>query len=247
MSHTPNEVSFFLNGKQVPAKDPAPDLLLIDCLRSPDVALAGLFVQHCHILDHEDQGMMELVEIKDPNAKRVAGNPAAQDPTQRVARPFAAPPLALPDEKGAVRQLAEFRGQPTVLFFFKDAGCLHCSAQIAQFRKRAEEFRSLGVNLVGVTTETVEGLAAAQEGEPTWFPIVSDAKFDAFRAYGVFRGEPRHGTFILDADGAVRWKAVGDSPFMVIETVLAEAARLGASASPTAAERAASRPLAANR
>jgi FtsP/CotA-like multicopper oxidase with cupredoxin domain len=23
----------------------------------------GPFVQHCHILDHEDQGMMELVEI----------------------------------------------------------------------------------------------------------------------------------------------------------------------------------------
>jgi FtsP/CotA-like multicopper oxidase with cupredoxin domain len=24
---------------------------------------AGRFVQHCHILDHEDQGMMELIEI----------------------------------------------------------------------------------------------------------------------------------------------------------------------------------------
>lgn len=36
-----NEVSFFLNGKPVTIKDPAPDLLLIDYLRSPDVALAG--------------------------------------------------------------------------------------------------------------------------------------------------------------------------------------------------------------
>ncbi len=41
MSTTPNEVSFFLNGKPVTIKDPAPDLLLIDYLRSPDVALAG--------------------------------------------------------------------------------------------------------------------------------------------------------------------------------------------------------------
>ena len=23
----------------------------------------GKFVQHCHILDHEDQGMMQLIEI----------------------------------------------------------------------------------------------------------------------------------------------------------------------------------------
>jgi xanthine dehydrogenase/oxidase len=36
-----NSVSFYLNGKAVTVHDPAPDLLLIDYLRSPDVALAG--------------------------------------------------------------------------------------------------------------------------------------------------------------------------------------------------------------
>src|SRR4051812_3304533 len=34
-------VSFYLNGKAVTIKNPAPDLLLIDYLRSPEVALAG--------------------------------------------------------------------------------------------------------------------------------------------------------------------------------------------------------------
>ncbi|NRR32070.1 molybdopterin-dependent oxidoreductase [Oxalobacteraceae bacterium] len=36
-----NEVSFYLNGKLVHLDNPSPDLLLIDYLRSPDVALAG--------------------------------------------------------------------------------------------------------------------------------------------------------------------------------------------------------------
>lgn len=36
-----NHVSFYLNGKAVSIENPAPDLLLIDYLRSPDVALAG--------------------------------------------------------------------------------------------------------------------------------------------------------------------------------------------------------------
>jgi xanthine dehydrogenase/oxidase len=36
-----NQVSFYLNGKEVTVQDPSPDLLLIDYLRSPDVALAG--------------------------------------------------------------------------------------------------------------------------------------------------------------------------------------------------------------
>jgi xanthine dehydrogenase/oxidase len=37
----PNEVKFFLNGRQITLSDPAPDLLLIDYLRSPRVGLAG--------------------------------------------------------------------------------------------------------------------------------------------------------------------------------------------------------------
>ncbi len=36
-----NQVSFYLNGKEVSIQDPSPDLLLIDYLRSPEVALAG--------------------------------------------------------------------------------------------------------------------------------------------------------------------------------------------------------------
>lgn len=38
---SPNEVSFFLNGKPVTIKEAAPDMLLIDYLRSPEVALVG--------------------------------------------------------------------------------------------------------------------------------------------------------------------------------------------------------------
>ena len=40
MTNTHN-VSFYLNGKAVTIENPPPDLLLIDYLRSPEVALAG--------------------------------------------------------------------------------------------------------------------------------------------------------------------------------------------------------------
>ncbi len=36
-----NEVSFYLNGQEVTIQNPSPDLLLIDYLRSPDLALSG--------------------------------------------------------------------------------------------------------------------------------------------------------------------------------------------------------------
>jgi xanthine dehydrogenase/oxidase len=41
MNNAANEVSFFLNGKAVTIKEAAPDLMLIDYLRSPSVALPG--------------------------------------------------------------------------------------------------------------------------------------------------------------------------------------------------------------
>ncbi|MBC8010899.1 MAG: multicopper oxidase domain-containing protein, partial [Burkholderiales bacterium] len=35
-------------------------------MRTHYTDFTGAFVQHCHILDHEDQGMMQIVEIRDP-------------------------------------------------------------------------------------------------------------------------------------------------------------------------------------
>lgn len=191
---------------------------------------AGLFVQHCHILDHEDQGMMELVEITDP-APPAAGttttaHPPSGNPSLRLAQAFAAPGWELPDATGKRRKLDEFLGRPTVLVFFKGEGCLHCAEQIALLRKRAKVFENLGAKLVAVSTDDVTTLAAALESAPTPFLMVSDAEKAVFRAYGCGDDATLHGTFVLDAAGAVRWKTTGATPFMAIDNVIAEVARL---------------------
>jgi FtsP/CotA-like multicopper oxidase with cupredoxin domain len=38
-------------------------------IRSRFVDFPGTFVLHCHILDHEDRGMMQMVEIVDPKSR----------------------------------------------------------------------------------------------------------------------------------------------------------------------------------
>ncbi len=203
--------------------------------RSRYETFTGLFVQHCHILDHEDQGMMELVEIKHPFGakKTTAALDATGNPSLRVARPFAAPAWELSDAAGRARRLAEFRGRPAVLFFFKGHGCLHCTEQIALFRAYHEKFRELGADVIGVSTDEVADLAAALQLAPTPFLLVSDAARQAFRAYACQQGdETLHGTFVLDAAGAVRWKTIGESPFVAIDNLVAEVARLAPRAAP---------------
>lgn len=47
------------------------------------------------------------------------------------------------------------------------------------------------------------------------FPLLSDDARMTIRAYGVFDEEndiAKPATFILDADGVIRWKSVGASP-----------------------------------
>jgi L-ascorbate oxidase len=53
-------------------------------MRTHYAKYVGRFVLHCHILDHEDRGMMELVQIGDDKTDPLAGKPAASPETEKV-------------------------------------------------------------------------------------------------------------------------------------------------------------------
>jgi alkyl hydroperoxide reductase subunit AhpC len=58
---------------------------------------------------------------------------------------------------------------------------------------------------------------------------VNDPKLEIFKEYRVhddFEEQPLHGTFIIDANGFVRWQDISYQPFMDINFLLTEAARL---------------------
>lgn len=195
--------------------------------RSSYTVYDGLFVQHCHILDHEDSGMMQLVEVEAPTeGKKVGSAEERGNPSRRVTRTYAAPQWELTDAQGVRRQLQEYRGRPTVLVFFKGHGCLHCNEQLALLKRRHTEFERLGATVLAISSDESDVLAKAVKDAPTPLTMVSDAAGKAFRAYGCFMDEPLHGTFILDGRGQVRWQAIGVSPYMAVDSLLAEVERL---------------------
>ena len=65
------------------------------------------------------------------------------------------------------------------------------------------------------------------------FPLLSDAKLEVFKDYGCldFDGKPLHGTFLIDADGRVRWRDISDEPFNNPSFVLSQAKELSSLAS----------------
>jgi FtsP/CotA-like multicopper oxidase with cupredoxin domain/peroxiredoxin len=184
----------------------------------------GTFVQHCHILDHEDQGMMELIDIvsdKEPTANNSAPLPAIGS---------VAPDFTLPDAEGRKHSLHELGGKPTVLFFFKGYGCLHCAQQVAAFSEAYRSFAEKGIQVIGVSSDSVESLKDAARSYSCPFPLLADPEGVVFARFGcVSRGGLRHGTFSLDAKGQITWRTAGSSPYMGINDLL-ENASTGASA-----------------
>ena len=50
--------------------------------------------------------------------------------------------------------------------------------------------------------------------------------FKRYHAYDDFEGVPMHGTFLIDAEGKVRFQRISAEPFLDVEFVKSEAARV---------------------
>jgi peroxiredoxin/N-acetylneuraminic acid mutarotase len=147
-----------------------------------------------------------------------------------------APAWTLTDASGKIVSLDQYKGKPLVLIFYQGSGCLYCATQLKSFADKAKEFANDGVAIVGIGTDTPEelkdALAAYQEAGGFPFPLLSDAKLDAFKAYRCldFSNKPLHGTFLIDTQGKVRWRQISDRPFNDPEFVLGQAKQLASRA-----------------
>ena len=151
------------------------------------------------------------------------------DAASQAAKGPSAPAWSLLDASGKTVSLSQYKGRQVVVIFYEGYGCIRCMEQLKSFAKRAPEFTSLGVDLVAISTDTPEDLNNAlvdyQKEEGTLpIPLLSDAKLQIFKAYGCtdFDNQPLHGTFVIDAQGKVRWRDISNRPFNDPAVVLSE-------------------------
>jgi len=197
----------------------------------------GVFVQHCHILDHEDQGMMELVEIsKPPSAEDGHAAAGGSKALEQPLRPYNAPLWALPDAKGKVQRLTELLDGPALLVFFEGFSCLRCHEQIQALIRLHDQFQQQGTRIIAISSDTIESLRVTLGEMDCPFPIVADPEYRAFRQWGCHTGqEPLHGVFLIDAQRSVRWQAISSAPYTNFTRLLRESAQLSPAAKSAAA------------
>lgn len=181
----------------------------------------------------KEQGLAEDWRMPQELASDVGNRPAMESLGPFRWQPSLAEPWSLADKNGHSHSLADYRGRPVVVVFYLGFGCLHCVEQLKTFAAKAEEFQKQGIAIVAISTESRESLDLALKNynkEHTFaFPLLSDPEysvFKAYRAYDDFENQPLHGTYLVDAEGKVRWHDISYEPFMDADFVLKEATRL---------------------
>ncbi len=146
-------------------------------------------------------------------------------------QPYAAPSWQVISTEGKEIASEHAAGKPKVVFFYLGFGCLHCIEQLKAFSPKSKAFEEAGVELMAITTESLEELTQGLKnfGEPLSIPIFSDDKkvaFKEFRCWDDFESVPLHGTFLIDGKGRVRWQDIGADPFNDADFLLNETKRL---------------------
>ncbi|WP_019136876.1 peroxiredoxin [Cellulomonas massiliensis] len=124
-----------------------------------------------------------------------------------------APAFSLPDTHGTPVTLAGLGGGPVALVFVPFAFSGTCTGELCELRDNIAAFQQAGVHLAAVSCDPMFSLRAWAEQEGYAFDLLSDfwPHGAAARAYGVFderAGIALRGSFLVDADGVLRWKVV---------------------------------------
>ncbi|KAJ7175822.1 peroxiredoxin Q [Mycena filopes] len=124
-----------------------------------------------------------------------------------------APSITLPNFDGESFTLnpAE-KGLPIALFFYPKAGSYGCTKEACQFRDAIAEkdtYKVGKVEIIGISPDPVEKQKAFVEKHKLTYPVLSDTKGEAAKAYGVGKGlfglaDVARTTVIIDAKGNIR-------------------------------------------
>lgn len=178
----------------------------------------GRTVLHCHNLDHEDQGMMQIVKItKDAKGEEARARQVVEARVNagRPAEPAKIPAWNLLAPDGTRRGSSEVKKQKLLLIFHRGVSCAHCAQQLVKLGRRAEALSKLGIRVVAVssTTPTPEEAEFATENQIP-FPLLADPELSLFEALKLTRNNQPvlHAAFLVDGAGQIQWSKTGEQP-----------------------------------
>ena len=192
----------------------------------PDVMLLDRIVPTIELIGEKDKWRVQVESPAD-----VGDRPPLDSLGPFRWTPSLAPVWSATDSEGETRSSKQFAKRPLVLILYLGFGCIHCAEQLKEFAPMAEQYRAVGIDVVGISTETLSQLQTGlrKYDSPIQMPLIANPEVDifkSFRCFDDFEGVPMHGTFLIDTNGRIRWQDTGYKPFMDPKFLLEESTRL---------------------
>ncbi len=127
-----------------------------------------------------------------------------------------APDFRLKGPGGQFVSLSEYAGRrPVVLIFYPLAFSPTCAHQLPQVQQDLPRFEATGAEVLGVSVDSHWANEAFARSLGLSFPLLSDFKREAMRAYGVLLSEAGYSgraLFVIGRDGRIAYHEVADNP-----------------------------------
>ncbi|MCG3463302.1 thioredoxin-dependent thiol peroxidase [Xenorhabdus bovienii] len=123
-----------------------------------------------------------------------------------------APKFSLPDQDGETVSVSDFKGQRVLVYFYPKAMTPGCTVQACGLRDKMNELKEIGVEVLGISTDTPERLSRFTEKERLNFTLLSDVDHQVAEQFGVwgekqFMGKTYDGlhriSFLVDPKGDI--------------------------------------------
>ena len=123
-----------------------------------------------------------------------------------------APEFTLKDKDGNEVSLSDFIGKRVVLYFYPKDNTPGCTRQACAFAGAYEEFKNKGVEVIGISRDSISSHLKFAEKHNLPFVLLSDPELEAIQSYGVWQEKKLYGklsfgvvrtTFIIDENGIV--------------------------------------------
>lgn len=123
-----------------------------------------------------------------------------------------APDFTLLNKDGQAVSLSDFLGKRIVLYFYPKDNTPGCTRQACAFAGLYKEFQSRGVEVIGISKDSVASHVKFAEKYNLPFILLADPNRAAIEAYGVWQEKKMCGktsmgvvrtTFIIDEEGKI--------------------------------------------
>src|SRR6476619_6400503 len=146
-----------------------------------------------------------------------------------------APPFTLKDQNGNTHRLADYAGQPVILYFYPKDDTPGCTKEACAFQDNLPKFGKSKAAVLGVSVLDEASKAKFAAKYSLTFPLLADPDHEVIDKYGARQEKSMYGktymgvariTYLISPDGKVvkRWDGVKVDGHA--EEVLAEVAKI---------------------